>query len=273
MKWLHKEIVSSDAYQRSWQPNETNRLDEKNFSRAVPRRLPAEVAYDAIRQATASDEQAALLHQAPRGRAIAIAGAGVRNAQTGTNYALQIFGKSLRESNCDCDRSNEPSLLQTVFLQNDQELLDLLDGNRNSWMAQLQRQLSGGTAREERTETPRKPRDYDRQIAQLKRSLERAEADGDQERIKESRERLEAYRARYEPKAQPREEPQPQVAQADFGAEALIREAYLRTLSRYPADEELARARKFVQESEDPVDGVRGLLWALLNTKEFIVNH
>ncbi len=48
MKWLHREICRSRTYQLSWQPNETNQLDTRNFSRAVPRRLPAEVAYDAV---------------------------------------------------------------------------------------------------------------------------------------------------------------------------------------------------------------------------------
>ncbi|MEJ7636698.1 MAG: hypothetical protein WKF75_01610 [Singulisphaera sp.] len=35
MKWLHREIVLSQAYQPRWKGNDTNRLDEKNFSRAV----------------------------------------------------------------------------------------------------------------------------------------------------------------------------------------------------------------------------------------------
>src|SRR6185436_11603739 len=54
VKWVHREILNSDAYQRSWKPNESNKLDEKNFSRMLLRRLPAEVAMDAIKQATAS---------------------------------------------------------------------------------------------------------------------------------------------------------------------------------------------------------------------------
>src|SRR5262245_66518990 len=53
MKWLHREIVTSQAYQRSLRANDTNRLDERNFSRASARRLPAEVLFDAIAQATA----------------------------------------------------------------------------------------------------------------------------------------------------------------------------------------------------------------------------
>jgi hypothetical protein len=38
MKWLHRQLATSDAYQRNWKPNETNRNDRRNFSRAVPRR-------------------------------------------------------------------------------------------------------------------------------------------------------------------------------------------------------------------------------------------
>ena len=56
MKWLHREITASLAYQRSWQVNETNRLDERNFSRAMIRRLPAEVLIDAVTMATANSK-------------------------------------------------------------------------------------------------------------------------------------------------------------------------------------------------------------------------
>ncbi|MFK8114082.1 MAG: PSD1 and planctomycete cytochrome C domain-containing protein, partial [Rubripirellula sp.] len=57
MKWLHRQIASSETYQRSWKPNETNRNDRRNFSRAIPRRIPAEVVYDAMKQATAATDQ------------------------------------------------------------------------------------------------------------------------------------------------------------------------------------------------------------------------
>ena len=73
LKWLHREICNSDAYQRSWRTNDTNAKDERNFSHAVPRRLPAEVAYDAIQRATASDEKAAAMLTEMKGRGIAIA--------------------------------------------------------------------------------------------------------------------------------------------------------------------------------------------------------
>jgi len=57
------------------------------------------------------------------------------------------------------------------------------------------------------------------------------------------------------------------------GADAIVKQAYLRTLSRYPTEQELAKCVKYINESEDAINGVRGVLWALVNTKEFVVNH
>ena len=53
----------------------------------------------------------------------------------------------------------------------------------------------------------------------------------------------------------------------------LINETFLRTLSRFPTGTELAKARVDVGGSTDKITGVKDLLWALLNTKEFLVNH
>ena len=52
-----------------------------------------------------------------------------------------------------------------------------------------------------------------------------------------------------------------------------VTDAYLRTLSRYPKSEELATASEYLTSSSDLREGLEGLMWALLNTKEFIVNH
>ena len=59
---------------------------------------------------------------------------------------------------------------------------------------------------------------------------------------------------------------------ADVSGE-LIRQAYLRALGRPPEAREIERATKFINDASSPATGLRGLLWALLNTKEFIVNH
>ncbi len=53
----------------------------------------------------------------------------------------------------------------------------------------------------------------------------------------------------------------------------LIDESYLRTLSRSPSGAELATARQYLADSQHTAAGLRDLLWALLNTKEFVVNH
>ena len=115
LKWLHREIAGSRTYQLSWKPNATNELDTRNFSHAVPRRLPAEVVYDAVVTATAGKHSWPSGARDPAGsRAIGVSAGYTQGAgRTKTGYALSVFGKPRRETTCDCERSNEPTLLQT----------------------------------------------------------------------------------------------------------------------------------------------------------------
>src|SRR5207253_862566 len=53
-------------------------------------------------------------------------------------YAVDLFGKPPRAINCDCERSNEPALLQTVYLRNDPEVLKLID-RPDGWLKQVTR--------------------------------------------------------------------------------------------------------------------------------------
>ena len=208
MKWVHREILNSDAYQRSWKPNDSNRFDEKNFSRMVLRRVPAEVALDAIKQATASSADLARFGSNIAARAI---GPNTANRKGNSSYALSTFGKPARLANCDCERTADPTLLQTLFTRNDPELLSALDSNtKNSmgWIGELRRQKAGRGA-------PVEPLNLDR----------------------------------------------------------VINEAFLRALSRPPTPRETATAKEDIAAAKDPVDGVRDVLWALLNTREFLVNH
>ena len=64
-----------------------------------------------------------------------------------------------------------------------------------------------------------------------------------------------------------------QKSKGELNVQQVVEEAYLRTLSRFPTEEELDRCKQHIQEDEDLVKGVTGVLWALVNTKEFIVNH
>jgi hypothetical protein len=289
MKWVHREIANSRTYQLTWTPNETNRLDEVNFSHQVPRRLPAEAAYDAIVAATASDASIRKLNEDLDGRAIAIPGAG-RRSRGGSGYALSIFGRSIRESNCDCDRSSEASLLQTVFLQNDGEVLGMID-NRNGWLAQVSKDLNTRFI----PQSQPAPEDNGRnrangakqQLQAAQQQLAKAEAQiksltkaGKKDQAKELEQRVAQYQRRIAAlKKAAGQDPAPAQPTeksekiADLDPDQIIQQAYLRTLSRYPTSEELERSRQYVTSNEETINGVRGLLWALVNSKVFIVNH
>jgi hypothetical protein len=50
-------------------------------------------------------------------------------------------------------------------------------------------------------------------------------------------------------------------------------ELFLAVLSRYPAADEREACLAFVAESAAPADGWHGVLWGLLNTREFVLQH
>jgi hypothetical protein len=287
MKWVHREIANSRTYQLTWTPNETNRLDEVNFSHQVPRRLPAEAAYDAIAQATTSDDNVRKMHEELTGRAIAIPGAGQRGNRGSSTYALSIFGRSLRESNCDCDRSSEASLLQTVFLQNDGEVLGMID-NRNGWLAQVSKDLGtrfvpqsgqADNGRDNRMrEAQRQIGDFQQQLVKAQGRIKALKKEGKDKEAKELERKVEQFKQRIAAlrKSAPQQSPAnptPGEKVANLDADEIVKQAYLRTLSRYPTSDELERSRDYVKSADETLNGVRGLLWALVNTKEFIVNH
>ena len=287
MKWLHRTIAGSRTYQLSWRPNETNTLDERNFSRYVPARLPAEVAYDALVAAVSSDDKTAAMHEKVDGRAIAIPGAGARRNRTAGDlgYAMRIFGRSIRESNCDCDRSEEASLLQTVFMRNDNLVLSLVD-DKSGWLAQIAKESGvdfqpkvrrGGTAR--------RPGNWKQTVERYLAGIKRLRKQGNTKRAQQTSKQLATYLKRFgiskqeirgddaalvENGANPKGKDSDDQPQLDV--DEIVRTAYLRTLSRLPSDDEMQLAQGYVADGKG-VDGVRDLLWALVNTKEFIVNH
>jgi len=277
LKWVHREIALSRTYQLSWVPNDTNRLDTRNFSRSVPRRLPAEVAYDIIQQATAGDEAMGTYLTHIDDRAIAIPGTRI---QGNASYPLQIFGRSERASNCDCDRSMEATLLQTVFLQNDFSLHASM-ANRDSWIGEVQDSM--------KPQIDKKSTEVGKLQAQIKRlyeqmgngraAAERLAANGNKERAKEIRKKLVAGKKRLDnlraqlDKAKATQEKQKAEPIAFDSPAEMVTEAYLRTLSREPSEQEMTISLAHLREADEPVDGLHDLMWALLNTKEFIVNH
>lgn len=120
LKRLHRRILNSRTYQLSWEPNDSNRLDERNFSHALLRRMPAEVVLDAINQITGGEDRYSSSN-APRGtRAVNLAPSRLRGG--GPEYVLGIFGRPLRTQNCDCERSSETGLAQAMYLLNDTDV-------------------------------------------------------------------------------------------------------------------------------------------------------
>jgi len=107
-------ITSSAAYQRSATPNETNIRDDQNYSRAVFKRLPAEVLLDAVCQTTGVAEE---FDSAPAGgRAIQLWDSREKHS------FLRMFGRPYRVSACDCERNAMPSMGQVLHLMNAPEI-------------------------------------------------------------------------------------------------------------------------------------------------------
>jgi hypothetical protein len=109
-KRLVREICTSQTYQRSTRPNETNAEDERNFSKASLRRIRAEVLLDVVTAATGTQNKFKGL---PLGaRAVQIADGNT------TTYFLTTFGRATRATACSCEVKMEPNLSQALHLLN-----------------------------------------------------------------------------------------------------------------------------------------------------------
>jgi len=111
---LVRTICTSSTYQLSSETSEGNRLDRQNFSTFQPRRLPAEVLYDAINHTL---DVPATFNGLPRGTTA------VQLPDNGfNNYFLTVFGKPEASSACECERNPEANLAQSLHLLNSQDV-------------------------------------------------------------------------------------------------------------------------------------------------------
>ncbi len=90
-------ICKSRVYQLSVKTSKWNEDDTLNYSHTMPRRLPAEVMFDAIHLATGSVKHLPGLPAGMRAAELPDAGA--------SDPFLDDFGKPARESACECERS------------------------------------------------------------------------------------------------------------------------------------------------------------------------
>lgn len=107
---LIRDIALSRAYQRSSAPNADNSGDNRNFSRAVVKRIKAEVLLDAIGQATNTREKF-------RGLPLGARAVEIYNGRITTHF-LNIFGRPRRATVCSCEVKMEPTLSQALHLIN-----------------------------------------------------------------------------------------------------------------------------------------------------------
>jgi hypothetical protein len=191
LKELIRTICRSNTYQFSSEPNEYNLNDKQNFSRYYPKRLAAEVLLDSLDSATNS--------------ATAFAGmpAGTKAVQLPDtsfgSYFLTVFGRPESASACECERSAEANLAQSLHLLNSTE---------------VQSKLSAGNGR---AATFAKDKDK--------------------------------------------------------SPEENVRTVYLQVFSRQPTADELKVALGHVTKLENKQQAYEDILWALVNTKEFLFNH
>ena len=191
LKQLVRTICRSRVYQLSSIPNEHNVRDKQNFSRFYPRRLNAEVLYDALNQVTGS--KAGFGGGVPADmKAIQLPDSGQKN------YFLTVFGKPMADSACECERSNDANLAQSLHLLNSKEVLG---------------KISAGSGR----------------AGVLSKDQKRPD-------------------------------------------QAKLRELYFWFYSREPQSEEVNLALAHLGKG-DKKAAYEDIIWALLNTKEFLFNH
>src|SRR5262249_10619997 len=116
LKAFTRTLLNSRAYQLQSRASEANASDEQNFSHAAHKALPAEVLLDALCAVTGAPEK---FNGWPEG---------YRAVQIWDNrmpsYFFRIFGRPVRSSVCECERSNEPSISQALHLMNSQEVME-----------------------------------------------------------------------------------------------------------------------------------------------------
>jgi hypothetical protein len=118
LKNLIRSIVNSRTYQLSSVPNDFNKQDKQNYARYYPKRLSAEVLFDAVCLITDSPAGFGGLPTdklAPN-RAIMLPDEGY------TSYFLDVFGRPQRISACECERVSEANLAQALHLLNSDEI-------------------------------------------------------------------------------------------------------------------------------------------------------
>jgi hypothetical protein len=123
LKSLVRTILQSEAYQRSSQTLPENAGDSRHYSRYFPRRLLAEVLLDGVSQVTdVPTEFNKIVYPGADVKPTDAYARGTRAIQLHDSavesYFLQTFGRNQRRITCECERSDEPSMVQVLHISN-----------------------------------------------------------------------------------------------------------------------------------------------------------
>ena len=118
LRALIRLIVLSRPYQFQSEALDKNLGDRRSYSRYYPKRLQAEVLLDAIDHITLSPTR--YTGMPPGVRAISLPDTAFGS------YFLTVFGRPKSATACECERSNEANLSQSLHLLNSEEIQNKL---------------------------------------------------------------------------------------------------------------------------------------------------
>jgi hypothetical protein len=124
LKALMREILNSNAYQRSSVPLPENAADTRFYARYYPRRIMAEVLLDGWSQITGAPSK--FPGYPETWRAMQLPDSNV------ASYFLKSFGRPDRLITCDCERTAEPSMAQALHISNGDTLNKKLEAKDNA---------------------------------------------------------------------------------------------------------------------------------------------
>lgn len=191
LKHIFRLILNSKVYQLSSVPNKWNAQDTVHFSHYPIKRLTAEQLLDAISQVCEAPER--FPGMPPGIRAIQLPHNQIRSE------FLDLFGRPARDITCECERKQETSMSQALYLLNTDH---------------MEAKLRSGA------------------------------------RI-------------------------PRLIKAGASDQEIVEELYLAALGRHPTAAEMQAALEYVGAAgqKNRVQALQDVLWAILNTKEFLFNH
>lgn len=120
LKAICRTICNSRTYQLSSFPTPENKDDVQNYARYYPRRLAAEVMLDAMNDASGARNN--FNHQPVGVRAVALPD----DSSNVESFFLRVFGRPQMDTACECERTANADLAQSLHLINSDTMVKLI---------------------------------------------------------------------------------------------------------------------------------------------------